>query len=208
MTDLRPRTHLRAPPGYPMTTHIALGRQRQVWLPTGYGNEARLNESRRCWLPTVWIPTGSARSTRSLGLAATPHRGVAHTSTRPQYSRSPPQRNHLGLPWMSLEASHSSRWRGQSISLAEWAAGAGAVNLLTAETSSSAIPDDVRDDLQSVIFDGGRNGWTGPDEKAHARRHLTEHVRNGSLTPDQAASYVMSQGVSDGGAKRLRDLLK
>lgn len=52
---------------------------------------------------------------------------------------------------------------------AEWAAGADAINLLTDETSSSAIPDDVRDDLDSVMFYGGRNGWTGPDEKAHAR---------------------------------------
>lgn len=91
--------------------------------------------------------------------------------------------------------------------LAEWAAGADAVNLLTDETSTSAIPDDARKDLDSAMFYGVRNGWTGPDEKAHARRHLLEHVRAGRLSPDQAASYDMSQGASDRGAKRLRELL-
>jgi hypothetical protein len=92
--------------------------------------------------------------------------------------------------------------------LAEWAFGAEAVNLLTDEPSTSAIPDEIRKDLDSAMFYGGRNGWTGPDEKAHAQRHLREHVRAGRLTPDQAASYVMSQGASDRGAKRLRELLQ
>ena len=96
----------------------------------------------------------------------------------------------------------------KQVSLAEWAAGAEAVNLLTDETSPSAIPDDVRDDLDSVTFDGGRNGWTGPDEKAYARRHLLEQVRAGRLSPDQAASYVTSRGASDRGANRLRELLQ
>lgn len=41
---------------------------------------------------------------------------------------------------------------GSRFSLAEWAAGADAINLLTNETSSSAIPDDVRDDLGSVVL--------------------------------------------------------
>lgn len=92
--------------------------------------------------------------------------------------------------------------------LAEWTAGAGAINLLTHETSPSAIPDDVRDDLDSAVFYGGNNGWTGPDEKDHARRHLIEHLLSGRLSAEQAASYVMSQGVSDRGAKRLRELLE
>ena len=72
----------------------------------------------------------------------------------------------------------------------------------------SLIPDDVRADLDSVVFYGGRNGWTGPDEKAQAQRYLNPHIQAGQLTPDQAASYTLSSpSVSDRGAKRLRDLL-
>ncbi|ORV86747.1 hypothetical protein AWC11_16995 [Mycobacterium interjectum] len=96
---------------------------------------------------------------------------------------------------------------GSTFSLAEWAAGADAINLLTNAVSSTSIPEDVRRDLDSVVFFGGRNGWTGPDEKEHARRYLSEHVRAKRLDPEQASSYVMAQGASDRGAKRLREIL-
>jgi hypothetical protein len=92
--------------------------------------------------------------------------------------------------------------------LAEWAAGAGAINLLDGSASSSNIPDDVKADLDRARFFGGNNGWTGQDEKQHARDHLARHVQSGCLTPEQAAAYVMSQGVSGKGAKRLRLLLE
>ncbi|MGI5506442.1 hypothetical protein [Lentzea sp. CA-135723] len=92
--------------------------------------------------------------------------------------------------------------------LAEWAAGAEAVNLLDGRTTTSGIPDGVKADLDRAISFGGRNGWTGPDEKRHARTHLETHVRSGRLDPEQAASYVMSRGVADTGAKRLRQLLE
>lgn len=92
--------------------------------------------------------------------------------------------------------------------LSEWAAGAGAINLLDGSTSTSSIPDDVKADLDRAVFFGGSNGWTGPDEKQHARAHLGRHVQSGRLAPKQAASYVMSRGVSDRGAKRLRLLLE
>ncbi|NIL43192.1 hypothetical protein HCB17_20145 [Salinispora arenicola] len=95
-----------------------------------------------------------------------------------------------------------------SFPLAEWAAGAGAINLLDGSTSTSSIPDDVKADLDHAVFFGGNNGWTGPHEKQHARTHLGRHVKSGRLAPEQAASYVMSQGVSDRGAKRLRLLLE
>lgn len=95
-----------------------------------------------------------------------------------------------------------------SCPLAEWAAGADAINLLDGSTSSSALSDEVRTDLDHAVFFGGNNGWTGPHEKEHARNHLLRHVRSGRLRPDQAASYVMAKGVSDSGAKRLRLLLE
>ena len=95
-----------------------------------------------------------------------------------------------------------------SFPLAEWAAGAGAINLLDGSVSSSEIPDDVKADLDHAVFFGGNNGWTGPHDKQHARTHLAQHVQAGRLAPEQAASYVMSQGVSDKGAKRLRSLLE
>ncbi|TFD44999.1 hypothetical protein E3T55_19590 [Cryobacterium frigoriphilum] len=94
-----------------------------------------------------------------------------------------------------------------SFPLAEWAAGAGAINLLDGSASASEISEDVRHDLDSAIFFGGNNGWTGSHEKNHARSHLLDHVRTRRLSPDDAAAYAMSQGVSDRGARRLRDLL-
>jgi hypothetical protein len=69
-------------------------------------------------------------------------------------------------------------------------------------------PDDVRADLDHAVFFGGNNGRSGSHEKQHARDHLTVHVRSGRLTPEHAASYVMSRGVSGKGAKRLRVLLE
>ncbi|WP_176456317.1 hypothetical protein [Mycobacterium marinum] len=97
---------------------------------------------------------------------------------------------------------------GSLLPLAEWAASAGAINLLTGRATESQIPDDVREDLASVVFYGGRNGWTGLDEKVQAKQHLSRHVRAGRLTPDQAAAYALSsQSVSDRGAKRLHVLL-
>lgn len=95
-----------------------------------------------------------------------------------------------------------------SFPLAEWAAGAGAINLLIGTASSSSIPDDIRADLDRAVSFGGKNGWTGPHEKQDARDRLAPHVQASRLAPEQAASYVMSQGVSDKGAKRLRLLLE
>lgn len=96
----------------------------------------------------------------------------------------------------------------ESFPLSEWAAAAGAINLLDGSVSSSSIPDDVREDLDHAVFFGGNNGWTGSHEKQHARRCLVDHVRAGLLEPEQAASYVMAKGVSDKGARRLRELLE
>jgi hypothetical protein len=95
-----------------------------------------------------------------------------------------------------------------STPLAEWAAGAAALNLLTGQITTSQLDDDVRKDLDSVILYGGRNGWTGADEKAQVRRYLSDHVSGRRLTPDQAAAYALSShSVSERGAKRLRELL-
>jgi hypothetical protein len=111
---------------------------------------------------------------------------------------------------MNLARGHSlAIVEGSLLSLREWAATAQAVNLLTGHTVESRIAPEVRDDLESAIFYGGRNGWTGPDEKAHVRSHLAEHIKKGRLTPDQAAAYVLSSpSVSDRGAKRLREMLR
>lgn len=95
-----------------------------------------------------------------------------------------------------------------SFPLAEWAAGAGAINLLDGSVGLSSLSDDIRADLDRAVFFGGNNGWTGRREKQHARIHLTRHVQAGRLAPEQAASYVMAKGVSGKGAKRLRLLLE
>lgn len=109
---------------------------------------------------------------------------------------------------MGLARGHSLTVVEGSTHLAEWAAGAAAINLLIGEVTTSEMDDDVRKDLDSVILYGGRNGWTAADGKAQARRFLSGHISSGRLTPDQVAAYVLSsQSVSDRGAKRLRELL-
>lgn len=95
-----------------------------------------------------------------------------------------------------------------SFPLAEWAAGAGAINLLDGRTDTSSVPADVRADLDRAVLFGGNNGWTGSHEKEHARRHLAHHVQAGRLATEHAVAYVMAKGVSDRGAKRLRLLLE
>lgn len=92
--------------------------------------------------------------------------------------------------------------------LAEWAASAGATNLLDGTTTSSSLSNEVAADLDRAVFFGGNNGWTGQHEKQHARAHLVGHARAGRLTPQQAAAYVMAKGVSGQGARRLRSLLE
>lgn len=139
--------------------------------------------------------------------------GHATPKSRTRYDRGPvlafaPTEASLRLA-MDLARGYSlAVVEGSLLSLAEWAAGAAATNLLAGQTTQSQIPEDVRDDLDSAIFYGGRNGWTAPDEKAQARRYLEDHVQAGRLTPSQAAAYALaSPSVSDRGAKRLRELL-
>lgn len=94
-----------------------------------------------------------------------------------------------------------------SLPLAEWGAGADAINLLHGSTNAGGLSDDVKSDLDHAVFFGG-NGWTGPHEKERARNHLVRHVRASRLTPNQASSYVLAKAVSDKGAKRLRLLVE
>ncbi|PWC06725.1 hypothetical protein DF223_10400 [Mycetocola zhujimingii] len=95
-----------------------------------------------------------------------------------------------------------------SFPLSEWAAAAGAINLLIGDPTATAIPSDVTADLDRAIFFGGNNGWTGSHEEQHARTTLSAHVRSHRLDPDAAVSYAMAHGVSDRGAKRLRALIE
>lgn len=139
--------------------------------------------------------------------------GRATPQTKSRFSRGSvvayvPDERTLGKA-MDLSRGYSlAAVEGGLFSLAEWAAGVNAVNLLDGSVSAGSLAPDVIGDLDSAIFFGGRNGWSGPHEKGHARRHLARHVHSGALTPEQAASYVMSQGVSDRGAKRLSALLE
>lgn len=96
---------------------------------------------------------------------------------------------------------------GSFFRLDEWAAGVGAFNLLTGDATTTALAHEVLKDLDSAILFGGNNGWSGPHEKDHARIRLSPHVAGGQLTADQPASYVMSRGVHDRGAMRLKSLL-
>ncbi|WP_018599570.1 hypothetical protein [Mycobacterium sp. 155] len=138
---------------------------------------------------------------------ATPQSRTIH-DPGPVLAFAPTERSlHLA---MNLARGHSlAIVEGSLLSLSEWAATANALNLLTGKVTASRITPEVRDDLESVIFYGGRNGWTNPDEKAHLRTHLAEHVSAGRITPDEAAAYVLSSpSVTDRGANRLRELLR
>lgn len=97
---------------------------------------------------------------------------------------------------------------GHSFALAQWAAGLGATNLVAGTEPKAGLPAEVTRSLDSAILFGGNNGWSGSHEKDHAKKRLEEHVRAGRLSPADAAAYVMSQGISDVGGKRLRSLLE
>jgi hypothetical protein len=77
---------------------------------------------------------------------------------------------------------------GRSFALAEWAASAEAVNLLTGQAQTSQIPDDVRPDLDFAILDGGRYGWTGR-ESPGARLSRRPHPYRPSH-PSSSRAYV------------------
>lgn len=94
-----------------------------------------------------------------------------------------------------------------SFPLAEWAAQIGAVNLLDGTQEPSRITDEGIEALDSAIFFGGRNGWSGQEEKQHAQEHLAPLVDAGQLTPEDAEAYALSAGVTDRGAARLRTML-
>lgn len=209
MADLHPRTHLRAAawvPDDPERDWAEAAAIAADWL---------WQRSQIEGVPPVLVTNTQKAGGPGLGVLDEIARAGGHTTPRSR-TRLDPAPVLAYVPYAESLQCAMDQARGFSLvavetkrfPLAEWAAGAGAINLLTHETSPSAIPDNVRDDLDSVMFYGGRNGWTGPDEKDHARRYLMDHVRAGTLDPEEAASYVMSQGASDRGAKRLRELLQ
>lgn len=97
---------------------------------------------------------------------------------------------------------------GFSFPIREWAAKVGAIDLTDGSEAESELEQDVLESLDRAVFFGGNNGWSGQHEKKHARNVLEEHLVKGALTPEGAAAYVMSRGVSETGAKRLRALLE
>lgn len=109
-----------------------------------------------------------------------------------------------------------SRARGHSLAvvegnaypLNEWAAAVGALGLLTGVVTESQLDAEVVADLESTIFYGGNNGWSGSDEKRHVRTHLGAPVRAGRLEPDDAAAFVLGRGVSHHGADRIDQILR
>ncbi|WP_205865585.1 hypothetical protein [Mycolicibacterium porcinum] len=208
--DLHPSTHLRAAAWVPDDVEDRPWEE-AIALAADWIWERSQDEG----LPSMVV--SNAQKTGGLGYPDLDEiiRAGGHTTpkSRTRFDRGPvlafvPGEQSLHLA-MGLARGYSlAVVEGSQLPLTEWAAGAAAVNLLTGQTTTSEVPADARKDLDSVIFYGGRNGWTGPDEKAQVRRYLSDHINSGRLTPDQAASYALSsQSVSDRGAKKLRDLL-
>lgn len=67
---------------------------------------------------------------------------------------------------------------GGSFPMWEWAASAGAINLLTNDHASCELASDVRKSLDAAIFFGCGHGWTGQHEKEHDKRHLLAYVKS------------------------------
>lgn len=209
MTNLHPKTHLRAAawvpdedPNQPWDEAVQRAAD-WIWDRSEMEDVAPLLVTNTLKNGTFMEPL--AEIARSRGHAAP--QGKQRFAPGPVLAYVPDARS-LNFALNLARGSSLVVVESHSFPLAEWAAGAGAVNLLTGEVSSSTISGDVLRDLDSVMFFGGRNGWTGSHEKQHARSHLDRHVQIGRLSPDEAAAYVMSQGASDRGAKRLKILLE
>jgi hypothetical protein len=192
-----------------MTNRSAPGRTPPISLPAGSGNAVRSKGGTPLLVTNTFknaVGIGCLEEIAQKGGQATPQ-GKQRFGPGPVLAYVPDERT-LRLA-LNLTRGHSlAVVETVSFPLAEWAAGAGAINLLDGSISRSNIADDVKADLDQAVFFGGNNGWTGQHEKQHARKHLARHVRAGRLSPEQATSYVMAQGVSDKGAKRLRLLLE
>lgn len=89
--------------------------------------------------------------------------------------------------------------------LAGWAAATGAVDLSGVHAQPPALDIEARKALDSALFFGGHNNWTGSHERDHARRALEGVVRGGLIDVDTAVGYALGHaGVSELGAKNLR----
>lgn len=98
---------------------------------------------------------------------------------------------------------------GQHLALATWAAEVGADDLTRpGVTGRPALPQDVRQTLDSVHFFGGTNGWSGPHEKADARRRLGPLVESGAIDAATVAGYMHARGVHERGVRRIREILQ
>ncbi len=104
-----------------------------------------------------------------------------------------------GYSLVAIEGSHS---------IATWATGVEAVNLVDHWKPALRLTPEVVADLQHAVVNGGINGWAGMRQREQAVHHLVRHIRSGALTPEDAAAYAVSHGLSDRSAQRLRALLK
>lgn len=89
----------------------------------------------------------------------------------------------------------------------EWAAGVGAVDVMSGHVPDGSLGREVREALESALLFGGNNAWSGSHEREDARRALTRFVKEGALTTDAAASYVLSMGRSARAAKGIRQVI-
>jgi hypothetical protein len=91
----------------------------------------------------------------------------------------------------------------------EWAAEVGAEDLThPGRTAESKLDPDLKKALDSVDFFGGSNGWTGPDEKKHARRALEDFRGTGLLDPELIGGYMLAKGVGENGYKNITKLVE
>ncbi|QUF07159.1 hypothetical protein KCV87_14620 [Actinosynnema pretiosum subsp. pretiosum] len=96
---------------------------------------------------------------------------------------------------------------GMSFPLAMWAAEVGAINLLNPDAPVPVLDPKLEEDLDSIHFFGGNNGWSGPHERDHARQFLQTWRDQGELDADLICGYMQAKGVHARGIKRLRKII-
>lgn len=195
-----------------------------AWLPDSDAADHELEESAVEWI------TQRARAEGKAPIAFTKTRiGAEHL--RPPFSEfvrrygltyQRDRRKPSGHPVLalfpdaaSLSASRQCA-RGSSLMVVEshglslhgWAAATGATDITGIHEPMTLIHPDARKALDSAIFFGGGNNWTGRHEREDAADSLRSVVGRRLLSAEIASSYVLGHGrVTEVGAKKIASVV-
>jgi hypothetical protein len=93
--------------------------------------------------------------------------------------------------------------------ISEWAAELDAEDLTNpGRTAESELEPELKKALDSIDFFGGSNAWSGPHEKEHARRGLTDFRGTGLLDQEAIGGYLLAKGVDERGYRNITKLVE